>query len=162
MAEIIKQVIKQLSPELIEKYNVPENFFVCRDNKDSVAVWITEPASGLTKKLVFNYKETRSHTFVIKNKVAENITIPDTAVVKTLKSDKINKHIVFKQFDERTIDFIRDIEIYYIKNYEPADKFGCCGKFKECSKAQKCLHDNQFYARACWYKRNLEAGRIFY
>lgn len=162
MAEIIKQVIKQLGSELKDTYNIPENFFVCKDNKDSVAVWITEPTSGLTKKLVFNYKGTKFHTFIVKNIVADTITIPDTATVKALKSDTINKHIVFKQFDESTIAFIRDTAIYYIKNYEPADKFGCCGKYKECSKAKKCLHDNQFYARACWYKKNLEAGKIFY
>lgn len=41
--------------------------------------------------------------------------------------------------------------------------FGCCGKYNECSDAGHCLHADILYASAaCQYKRNLDAGRVFY
>ena len=40
--------------------------------------------------------------------------------------------------------------------------FGCCNDFITCSDALKCLHlDDPFY-KGCGYRKNLEAGRIFY
>ena len=42
------------------------------------------------------------------------------------------------------------------------DSFGCCNDFIRCSDARKCLHaDDRFYNN-CMYRKNLEAGRIFY
>jgi len=40
--------------------------------------------------------------------------------------------------------------------------FGCCSKYKECSKAEKCVHEDLLYATACMYRKNLENGDIFY
>lgn len=40
--------------------------------------------------------------------------------------------------------------------------FGCCSKYKECSKAEKCLHIDPLYSYGCQYRRNLESGNIFY
>lgn len=41
--------------------------------------------------------------------------------------------------------------------------FGCCSKFKECSIAGKCLHDDFIYASAaCQYKKHLDSGEVFY
>lgn len=40
--------------------------------------------------------------------------------------------------------------------------FGCCSKYNQCSDMKKCIHDDQLYATACMYRKNLDAGRIFY
>lgn len=40
--------------------------------------------------------------------------------------------------------------------------FGCCSLYKECSKEKHCLHSDLLYATACMYRKNLEAGKIFY
>lgn len=40
--------------------------------------------------------------------------------------------------------------------------FGCCHRYKECSDEKKCVNPDIMMAMACYYKRNLEAGRIFY
>lgn len=45
---------------------------------------------------------------------------------------------------------------------DAGDRFGCCDLYVQCSDAKKCLHRDQSYARNCWYRANLEAGRIFY
>lgn len=42
------------------------------------------------------------------------------------------------------------------------DRFDCCGKFKECSDAGRCLHDDMLYSTACTYRRKLENGIVFY
>lgn len=42
------------------------------------------------------------------------------------------------------------------------DSFGCCNDFQRCSDAQKCLHSEDRFYNGCMYRKNLEAGRIFY
>lgn len=40
--------------------------------------------------------------------------------------------------------------------------FGCCSYYIKCSDNKKCIHDDQLYATACMYRKNLENNRIFY
>jgi len=49
-----------------------------------------------------------------------------------------------------------------IADYVPSHTFGCCSRYKECSHAKKCIHPDLFYAKGCYYRKNLEADRIFY
>lgn len=42
------------------------------------------------------------------------------------------------------------------------NSFGCCSKYVECSDRIQCLHSDQLYSNACMYRKNLEAGKIFY
>lgn len=42
------------------------------------------------------------------------------------------------------------------------ETFGCCSRYKECSKEKKCVHDDLLYSSACMYRNNLEKGRVFY
>lgn len=39
--------------------------------------------------------------------------------------------------------------------------FGCCAKYVECSDALCCL-ENPEYSKFCFYRQNLESGKIFY
>ena len=48
------------------------------------------------------------------------------------------------------------------KANEAIERFGCCNSFIECSDKQRCLHDDDPFYRGCIYRKNLEAGRIFY
>lgn len=43
-----------------------------------------------------------------------------------------------------------------------ADSFGCCASYRACSDAGKCLISDRDYSVNCLYRKNLEAGRIFY
>lgn len=61
----------------------------------------------------------------------------------------------FKDVFEKVLDFT-------IKNYFPSHRFGCCSKYEECSDAKCCLHEDKFYAKGCYYRENLEQGKIFY
>lgn len=50
-----------------------------------------------------------------------------------------------------------------VKRYRSiAQPFGCCDKYVECSDKGECIHGNLLYSTVCAYRRNLEAGRIFY
>ncbi len=40
--------------------------------------------------------------------------------------------------------------------------FGCCNDFVRCSDARKCLKSDNPDYKGCQYRKNLEAGRIFY
>ena len=40
--------------------------------------------------------------------------------------------------------------------------FACCSRYVECSDAKKCTNPSFMMALSCAYKKNLEAGRIFY
>lgn len=40
--------------------------------------------------------------------------------------------------------------------------FGCCSQYEKCSREKHCTHPDLLYATACMYRKNLEAGKIFY
>ena len=40
--------------------------------------------------------------------------------------------------------------------------FACCSDFVRCSDARECLHQTDIFYNHCYYRENLEAGRIFY
>ena len=50
-------------------------------------------------------------------------------------------------------------EIFDNLNSEP---FGCCNDFVRCSDALKCLHSDDRFYNNCYYRKNLEAGKVFY
>lgn len=49
-----------------------------------------------------------------------------------------------------------------VRIFEPTDHFGCCGLYLKCSDAKKCLHPDIIRSKSCYYKKNLESGKIFY
>lgn len=61
------------------------------------------------------------------------------------------------------LDYIDKLIEYELRNYSSkATRFACCSHFVECSDAKSCVHPNKLYACACYYKANLDAGKIFY
>lgn len=42
------------------------------------------------------------------------------------------------------------------------DSFGCCSSYRACSDTGQCVIPDRDYSANCLYRRNLEAGRIFY
>lgn len=164
----ITDVVKMIDAEIVISHNTPYGFLICCENNNgSESIWLREPITEKKAKLVMNYQlkgrvNNKYHSFSIKNNIISKIIIPKEAEIKVLKSDKINTDIIFRFWNDGIIKFIKDVIVYYVENFEPADKFGCCGKYIECSKAGKCIHENKFYAKACWYRKNLDSGKIFY
>lgn len=50
----------------------------------------------------------------------------------------------------------------FINNALNVDAFACCSKYIECSDAKKCVHSDYARAISCQYRKNLEAGNLFY
>lgn len=42
------------------------------------------------------------------------------------------------------------------------EQFACCNDFIACSDAGHCLHEEDRFYNGCYYRNNLEAGKIFY
>lgn len=66
---------------------------------------------------------------------------------------------------EESIDVIKDMlfEVYdYRRLQVRGNAFGCCNDHVRCSDAGYCLHLNEKEYWGCGYRKNLEAGRIFY
>ena len=42
------------------------------------------------------------------------------------------------------------------------ERIGCCSEYLECSDARKCVKPDVPWARGCWYRENLNKGKVFY
>lgn len=49
-----------------------------------------------------------------------------------------------------------------VKSLPAGEGFGCCHLYEKCSDAKACVQPDKLFALACYYKKNLEQGRIFY
>lgn len=56
---------------------------------------------------------------------------------------------------------LRDIKQTIFRNLH-TEAFGCCNDYIRCSDASKCLHARDRFYTNCMYRKNLEAGTIFY
>lgn len=63
---------------------------------------------------------------------------------------------------DQQVDFFSRALDYLTSTKKPVNRFGCCSKYKECSQAGKCLHEHPYYSKGCYYRENLENGRVFY
>lgn len=103
-----------------------------------------------------------SVTLFIRNEQMAQITVPTTATIKIVKSDKVFQHVIFKNNDSSIYSFIRENILYCLANYKATSSFGCCSRFIECSNAKRCVHENKIYSMGCKYRMNLDSGKIFY
>lgn len=91
----------------------------------------------------------------------DEIVIPEDAAVVEPKNGL--KYIRIDQNSDNLISYLSDSIRYAVECYTPkAESFACCARYDECSEQKKCVHRNQLYSKACQYRRNLEAGKIFY
>lgn len=97
-----------------------------------------------------------------RKKLHKFLTLPNDVTVKEMKAYPNSMIIDFDCKSELFFEICKIILGQALEHYEPKEYFGCCGKYTQCSNAKKCLHEDLFYAKACYYKRNLEAGHIFY
>ena len=166
---------------IITKYELPQKTFEIAINtgksgkETSRSICIVEPpyppglgmASRNTVILRYKYiysesKEPMLQLFV-RRKQFNHIVLPDTCLeVKDMESDNASFHVYFCPDDPGILNYIFDIACYNIENYESTNSFGCCSKYAACSAKRKCIHDNNLYAKGCFYRKNLEKGKIFY
>lgn len=173
--------IQDLLNSLIAEYELPSHSLHLFSNVSSKgankgmeiskSVCIYEPEFPIIKEdidnpgknmVVLNIKLKNGIELLVRNFQFECIPVPESAKLKILK-DTVFKHIVFSTNDISVFDYIRENILWCLKNYRSKEKsFGCCSQFMRCSDEKRCVHQNKLYSTACMYRRNLEAGKIFF
>ena len=156
----INQAIEWVSSEM----KLPNGFLKLIENQKTHSVWIIEPVTQKKSQMILTvaprgranekYARIEVKTAIINRSALSNFT--------AYENDSSLSYYDIRNPNETYAtlfyDIINDCTIRFI----PSEKFGCCEKYRECSAAKKCLHDNQIYAKACWYRKNIESGKIFY
>lgn len=160
--ESLKDEINSIILKVCGSQEVDTKYVACREIKNGYSVWIREP---------IDLKDTyRAFSIAVKNKTNPVYAVEiihkrmhSVPVPEDVSFDKVQKSTIFFPLNHVALrQYLTDVLAYSLEHFEPSEKFGCCGKYVECSDARKCLHNNTFYARACYYRKNLEADRIFY
>lgn len=174
IAKLLENIIKEEElPE--ESLYLYVNLSQQGENKGkeiSKSICIYEPEFPPTKNkkvtrgknlVVLNIQHQKDeYELLIRDAQFERITLPSSAKIKPLKSDKAFKHVIFKKISSDMIAYIKSNVLFCLDTYTSSSSFGCCARFMACSDAKKCVHPNKLYAKGCKYRRNLDAGRIFY
>jgi len=163
MIDAIQNEITTIS----ESANLPKGFLDLQEVKGGHSLWIIEPVSKLRSKMVFSIttrgkKEQKYFSILVKISMLANVPSPEKAEVIMKESDAPNCRLNFLHGNSELLPYLHDMISYYVEHFEPSDKFGCCHRYKECSDERKCIHPDQFYSKACWYRKNLENGKVFY
>lgn len=67
--------------------------------------------------------------------------------------------------DEASVSIVHELLLLLFQecfNRQTVETFGCCNDHVRCSDARHCLHQDDKFYLGCIYRKNLEAGRIFY
>jgi len=159
----LENEIKQIMSEACREQEIDEKYVTCRAINGGYSAWICEPIDlkGVYRafSVTVRGKKEPHYEVEILYKRINNVPIPDEADYNEIRGsvrfpiDSITMH-----------KYLVDLLSYGLEHFEPSNdiKIGCCGKFRECSDAKRCLKTDKFYARVCHYHKNLEAGRIFY
>lgn len=125
------------------------------DNKDgSVSINIYK---NLAVKIIFRPK---SRYLNVKSKYSD-LFMDLGLSISSIKSE--NDFIRYMFHDLNNIDEIEKILLQIYDECEASvHQFGCCSRYEECSNAKLCIHPDLVYSQGCWYRKNLEAGKIFY
>lgn len=91
----------------------------------------------------------------IKNKFA-NIQYKDNDLYVKINIDNID------QIDLLCNEIKEIFRIMFLQYMNTEESFGCCSRYIECSDSKHCMQDDVRLRFSCIYKKNLEAGKIFY
>lgn len=133
------------------------------DDKEYVTLNINKTCSSISMLdgVVFRIRiNSRTQCLDTDNSIAVEY-VPDISGASQTKNTAHIPIVV----EEESISTIRAMvrDIYEQRRSQVSgDTFGCCNDHVRCSDAGYCLHlkDREYWG--CYYRKNLEAGRIFY
>lgn len=175
-----QESVKEMLNQIIKAEELPNNSLYLMANYGRVlegyitsySVCIYEPnypedgvlRDATRNSIILNIKENKSKLeMIISNTRYEAIGGIEGAIEKRIASDSGNVHLLVDNNSELIVPYLKKLTLFALKHYSSkASSFGCCSSFVECSDAKKCIHENKLYAKACMYRQNLEANRIFY
>lgn len=176
-----KRKLTELMKTIISQENLPEDSLSLKGNRSRIDNSITSYSICIYEADIIEDSRDSSRNTIISRiveselKTNENIIrieprnsdefdliqIPKGAEIKIPQNGKpffrIDKN------SEELIPYFKESILFSLKNYNSkTSDFACCSRFEECSRANKCIHPNLLFSKACEYRRNLEAGKIFY
>ena len=167
--EKIKTQSQQICKEILSRKNLLEQLLIFEPLQSGKAesLYIKDPITQKKTKMIFRItekgkKDSRYVELTVKSTMVQKFGTPSEAEIKVDKNDAMITYISVQQSSAELESYISKIIEDNIDSFEPSERFGCCYRYRECSAAKKCLHPDQVYAKACWYRKNLEAGKIFY
>lgn len=116
------------------------------------------------KNLIAKIKYSKSHKsnfLAIPEDYAEFFTsdiFKPMAPVKNWSRYLIEDHDSLTHFK----DSFSELYLFFESDYSDNSEFGCCHLYNECSDEKKCIQQNVTFSNRCYYKKNLNDGRIFY
>lgn len=116
--------------------------FEMADIKDGASVYMF----GIRKALM---QQRKDHVKLTISATPDELFVFKVTSIDILRADPLFTQAVFVAYENA-------------KANEALEEFGCCNSFVACSDALRCLYDNDPYYRGCMYRKNLEAGRVFY
>lgn len=82
---------------------------------------------------------------------------------RTGEKELVRYDVLVRIDSEGLLPYLERLIRYRLTQYKSKEsQYGCCHLYEKCSDAKKCISKDKIYATVCAYKRNLEAGRIFY
>lgn len=170
--ETIRNELQSIIAEITESEQLPENFLATDDNQNngkvvSISLNMYEPINHVKAGMILRAelsgkKNNKKYTFAVKVSDLEKFPAPDCTTKRVRESAPDYVFLDFPEITPEMQEFAKNLTVSAVLAFEPSEKFGCCHRFKQCSDAKQCIHPNQFYAKACWYRRNLENGKVFY
>ena len=93
--------------------------------------------------------------YMLRKLMIEKPNMKDTTLYSVTEKDLSTEQLqdAFMLLAEKQKDIFRNTV---------TEIFGCCNDFMKCSDEKKCLYPEDRFYNGCQYRRNLEAGRIFY
>lgn len=162
--ELVKLIEEQIEPGLLlsSKLTLSEN------KGDYNSVMIVSPSTPYrgntnsnTNVLFCRIKNTKQKRYMSFSRKYEQDFLDAGFNVSSIASEEGFIRIDIIEFFAN-ISCAQSILNTIFKDSFSFESFGCCSKYKECSAAEKCLHEDQVYALACMYRKNLESGKNFY
>ena len=142
---ILNEIIAVIDPRYLQSATIEEKHLKSRNDQYNIMV-----------KLKPSLYHDNTSSAILCKVYATHIGFKNTKEKKDAwsKGEKINFQ------DIKNSKQLLDKEITKLFSFET---LGCCSRYVECSDAKTCLHPDFLYASgACMYKKNLDAGRIFY
>lgn len=179
--------LKELCEQLTENFNVAPNKIICSESKGSSEKNKDEIISFFIQIFEQSYPYDKSNPGTASSILRINAKNPlevfatSHSLVIYVNSFCVQNNIIVKEtinkkdgsFQSASFKFIDTDDVYFefielcvrfsLENYiSTAGKFGCCGRYKECSEVKKCIHPNKLYSTICEYRKHLESGEVFY
>ena len=152
-----KTILESIISKVSAKWKCSNGLFSIQENKSK------DKLTGYSlyfEKCLFFKVNTKFTIISCSKRVFDALEI-SPAISKLLKSPQNFIQFMFHSENE-AIKVAERITDENIRIFEPTEHFGCCGLYLKCSDAKKCLHPDIIRSKSCYYKKNLESGKIFY